>query len=256
MALGRVLGIPAFLTNKSIEDDAHLDRQIRLAKNSNSATKGQIEADVLALQKQATNAIQCLWEGRLIRRTVVSKNEKGEAIVNLPPYKTIVGLLMLQQWERDIIEEIAVRAGSKYVFELCRLRPGLPLVNRSSAANSIEKFKTRSFYMDYRLALGYAGREVEFRNMEEWQAKKGTKFDACAQICRHHLSDDNAPNIEFSDAGEMIIPSAPEVDVEAMTSSTTRILIYQEFKSQGSLLQKVVEARNHFSVSNTTTHRC
>jgi hypothetical protein len=127
LALGHVLGIPAFLTDKSIEDDAQVDRQIQLAKNSNSATKGEIEANVLALQNQATDTIQRLWEGRLIRQTIASKNEKGEAIINLLPYTTIVGLLKLQQWEHDIIEEIAVRAGSKYTFELCRLCPGLPL---------------------------------------------------------------------------------------------------------------------------------
>jgi hypothetical protein len=65
------------------------------------------------LQKQAVEAMQHLWEGRLIRRTLRSKNEKGEVIVNLPPYKDIIGLLKLQDWERTIIEDIALRAGSK-----------------------------------------------------------------------------------------------------------------------------------------------
>jgi TATA-binding protein-associated factor len=114
--MARILGIPAFLTEQSVEDDADLDRQIRRAKADSAASQVENEAHVLELQKRAINAMHDLWEDRLIRRTIHSKNEKGEVIIDLPPYKDIVGLLKLQDWEREIIEDIAVRAGSKYVF--------------------------------------------------------------------------------------------------------------------------------------------
>jgi hypothetical protein len=128
-------------------------------------------------------------------------------------------------------------------------------MTRASAANSIERFKTRSFYIDYRLALGYATdhsetKAVEFQSLEDWLKKKGTKLDACANICKYLLTHKAPPDVVFSESGVMTFPSAEACLEEAMQSNTTRILIYQEFKSQGPLLQKVSMTFTSFLISN------
>ena len=91
------------------------------------------------------------------------------------------------------------------------------------------------------MATGYAkddpNEEIpKFSTMQEWESKKSTKMDVCAQICRHLLSRDDAPEVEFKN-GAPVFPPNP-VAVGSGTQDN-RILIYQEFPSLCNLLKQV-----------------
>jgi len=101
---------------------------------------------------------------------------------------------------------------------------------------------TKNFYLEYRMATGYAkddpNEEIpKFSTMQEWESKKSTKMDVCAQICRHLLSRDDAPEVEFKD-GAPVFPPNPVASAGSGTQDN-RILVYQEFPSLCDLLKQV-----------------
>ena len=77
-----------------------------------------------------------------------------------------------------------------------------------------------------------------FKSFEEWQNRKSTKIDACARMCRHLLSRDDAPDMIFQD-GQIIFPDVPQSLPGEEVSQDRKILIYQEFPSLGPLLRNV-----------------
>lgn len=77
-----------------------------------------------------------------------------------------------------------------------------------------------------------------FNHLSEWEQHKSTKFDICAQMCRHLLSRDDAPEMLFEN-GTVIFPAVPDPQPGEVISRTTKILIYQEFPFLGPLLHNV-----------------
>jgi len=109
-----------------------------------------------------------------------------------------------------------------------------------STANGAGRLMTKKFYLEYRMATGYAKDNQDepipkFTSMQEWELKKSTKMDVCGQICQHLLSRDDAPEVEFKD-GAPVFPQAPEAE---NVTRTNRLLIYQQFPSLCPLLVQV-----------------
>jgi hypothetical protein len=63
-----------------------------------------------AIQHRAVKRYQSYFEGRMIRRTIASKNFEGESIISLKPYVHVDAIVRLQDWEQDVIREIGDRA--------------------------------------------------------------------------------------------------------------------------------------------------
>jgi hypothetical protein len=90
-----------------------------------------------------------------------------------------------------------------------------------------------------------------FKSLEEWQSRKSTKVDVCAQMCRHLLSRDDAPDMVFKDGG-VSFPEVPNPIIPE--DQQTKILIYQEFPSFGPLVRNV-STLNDFAHSTFNGHR-
>lgn len=102
---------------------------------------------------------------------------------------------------------------------------------------------SRSFYIDHRMAMGYARYNLEekiptFKTLAEWEKKKSTKMDACARICQHLLASDDAPEIIVED-GQICIPPLPTLEPGESHPQTLKLLISQQFPSLGGLLRNV-----------------
>jgi hypothetical protein len=78
----------------------------------------------------------------------------------------------------------------------------------------------------------------EFKTLKEWEQKKSTKFDTCARVSLHLLSQDNAPTIYVED-GAVIFPSIPPPSDGEPVRQTLKLIIYKEFPSLGKLLRNV-----------------
>lgn len=134
---------------------------------------------------------------------------------------------------------------------------------RVSTANSTSKFATRSFYIEYRLSVGYArerepeeSREHEdlkpassiptFTTLEQWGPVKSTKMDTCAKICQYMLIRDDVPPVTFEN-GQAIFPEINPIPPPGGGKKETKILIYQEFTSLIPLLRNVTFSTHPFS---------
>ena len=92
------------------------------------------------------------------------------------------------------------------------------------------------------MAVGYskedpAGVIPIFQSLQEWNAKKSTKMDACARICAHYLQDDRIDDVDFQD-GEPVFPQI-HATWASEPQRTRRIIVYAEFPSMAPLLQNV-----------------
>ncbi|KAF8869441.1 P-loop containing nucleoside triphosphate hydrolase protein [Infundibulicybe gibba] len=230
LAIGRIIGIPEFLEDRSAEDEKDDMRASRRAKRNMVVAKAESEEE----QKEALNNLRLIhlssiarmhksFAGHIIRRTPDSKDYWGKCLLELPPCVVIHAILKLTDREMGVILTLAE-------------------VNQDSisTANGLNEFTTKRFYLEYRMALGFAREDPNsviptFKTLEEWIPVKSTKIDVCAKLCKYLLSRDDAPPVTFHD-GEAFFPELPSTPC----TKTRRILIYQEFPSLGPLLRRIL----------------
>lgn len=110
-SIGRLIGVPHFLTAQSVEEqkeDAAAYRRAKKLDNSGQALK---TAEILAVRR-----MQAQFSGCMLRRTTDSVDWKGDGLLSLPPHKAIVGVLELTAREVDIIKKRAEDARSRQGF--------------------------------------------------------------------------------------------------------------------------------------------
>ncbi|KAF8889787.1 P-loop containing nucleoside triphosphate hydrolase protein [Infundibulicybe gibba] len=231
LAIGRIIGVPDFLDDQSFEDEKNDMRAQRRAKQNVTAVKDEPEEE----QEEAANALRLThlsaiarmhktFANHMIRRTTNSKDHMGRPLVTLPPCVDIHAVLKLTDREMNIILDLDQNAKDSI-----------------STANGLRGFATKNFYLEYRMAFGFAREDPDtpipvFKTLEEWAPVKSTKVDLCARLCKYLLSRDDAPPISFHD-GEA---SFPRLEPAVPSMQKRRILIYQEFPSLGPLLRNVL----------------
>ncbi|KAJ3494060.1 hypothetical protein NLJ89_g10889 [Agrocybe chaxingu] len=232
-SMGRLVGIAHFLTEKALleekQDTADLRRAKRDLPSDYDPLNNSEDNDPIKLaQVKAALRIQSQFEDRVIRRTIDSKNWAGEPLVKLPPCHTITVLLDLTDRELDILRVLSDRVRDSV-----------------STATGVGRIVSRSFYIEYRMGVGYARLSLlepipRFNNLLHWEEHKSTKFDICARICKHLLTRDDAPPMTFED-GKVSFPPIPSAAPGEIVPQDTKILIYQEFPSLGPLLRQVLD---------------
>ncbi|KAF8871323.1 P-loop containing nucleoside triphosphate hydrolase protein [Infundibulicybe gibba] len=231
-SMARLCGVPYFLSEKSVAEEKEDAIAFRRAR--------KMDDDGLALRKaqiEAVRRMQKHFHGSILRRTADSLDWKGQVLVSLPPYKEITGILRLTEREMSILEKHAEVAKARYAFPI----NDILRLTRSQ----------RDFYLEYRATVCFAKDESMssipvFRSFNEWGPVKSTKMDACARICRHYLSRDDVPDVEFED-GSVIFPTVDTT--EAQFSRERKILIFAEFPSMTGILCNVLTLYGVESVS-------
>ncbi|KIJ48121.1 hypothetical protein M422DRAFT_248305 [Sphaerobolus stellatus SS14] len=169
--------------------------ELRRAKADDAEEEG--DGNVDSCIKEECLRLQSCFDGRILCRMVTSKDSVGNPLVPLLECKRIIVPLRLTKREMGIIlqhsEEVkdSVSAGNLGAGHLCK-----------------------EFYLDHRLSVGYAMDRIEdelptFNTLEEWEAKKSTKFDICARLCKYILSHDGVPLPHFVD-GQVEFPLIPD----------------------------------------------
>ncbi|KAF5362324.1 hypothetical protein D9756_002852 [Leucocoprinus leucothites] len=220
-AMGRLVGISHFFEEESHEDERATDAVIRRAKKLDDPALLQAE------QLKAVKRLQKHLFGHFLRRTSDSVDWKNRTLLPLPPYHEIKGVLDLTDRELAIIDERAEDAKAAIL-----------------SASDSTRIHTKKFYLEYRTAVGYAKEDLAepwpiFKSLQEWEPKKSTKMDACARICKHYLTRDDAPDISFTD-GAVQIPDLSQTPLHGI-QQTRRIIIYSEFSSMAPLFRSVLE---------------
>lgn len=116
-------------------------------------------------------------------------------------------------------------------------------VSSVSTANGALKILSRSFYIDHKKSATFARKNLDdeipiFKTLEDWEKMKSTKVDTCARLAQHLLVRDDAPEIILEN-GTVMFPPFPNLNPGEIVKQETKILIYQEYPSLGSLLRNV-----------------
>lgn len=107
--MGRLTGIPFFLTSAAYEEEKEDTRTLRRAREGKSlsadddAVEENVQGRVKVLQVAIAQRMHRQSEGQILRRTAESLDWEGNTLVPLPPCETIHAYLDLTPRELKII---------------------------------------------------------------------------------------------------------------------------------------------------------
>lgn len=99
------MGIPHFFDEVSFIEEKSDASNLRKAKKLDDDGEA-----VLAEQLQIVRRLQGHCRGHFLRRTTASRDWQGKELLNLPPYKEIIGIVNLTEREMTIIQDRAEAA--------------------------------------------------------------------------------------------------------------------------------------------------
>jgi hypothetical protein len=111
-SLGRILGIPAFITRDAVELEKEGLRDILNNK------KRKDQDGIQLAQNKLVNQLRRLFDGQVLRRMATSVNWKGEELLPLPPYEHITGIVKLRKKEMKLIKNKLAEAQEGYTISL------------------------------------------------------------------------------------------------------------------------------------------
>ncbi|KAK7434927.1 hypothetical protein VKT23_019930 [Stygiomarasmius scandens] len=217
-SLGRILGIPFFLSDESLVEEKEYTASIRQAKKLDDDGY-----EIRRAQIQAVRSMHNAFSGRILRRTTDSKDWRMRPLLDLPKCQIIVGVVNITERETKIIFHLAEKAKASV-----------------SHKNGFASLFTKTVYMEYRGSVAYARDDPNqpypmFNSISEWEPVQSTKMTTTAKICRHYLQADDVEDVRFEN-GMAVFPES------SVTGTATRkILVYAEFPSITPLLQNVLQ---------------
>lgn len=109
--MGRLVGLPHFMSEAAFIEEKNDAADIRRTKRDQAEEFDALTFEDNPLTKLAqvkiALRIQEQFEDRVIRRTIDSLNWKGEPLINLPPYTTIMIHLDVTEREMQVIAILA-----------------------------------------------------------------------------------------------------------------------------------------------------
>jgi hypothetical protein len=117
-SIGRLIGVREFLTPNSVLEQQEDVAAFRKAKKLDDDGESLKVAEVLAVRR-----MQSQFRGHMLRRTTDSVDWRGGSLLDLPPHKTISGVLELTKREVGIIHSRAEDARNGQAF------PAFPLIS-------------------------------------------------------------------------------------------------------------------------------
>ena len=112
-AMGRLVQVPFFLTERSIDEEKQDMALLRRTRNSLPPGYDPLNDDdddpIKTCYTTIARRMQDQFDGRIIRRTVASVDWEGKPLIKLKPYKTIMVKLQLEDREMEIMDYLAAK---------------------------------------------------------------------------------------------------------------------------------------------------
>jgi hypothetical protein len=103
--MGRLVGIPYFFSQNALADQQADAAELRRAKvEKQEQGIGEQEDPYRLCQVKTSHRMQKQFMGRVIRRTVASRDMDGKPLINLPPLAIVYGVVNLTNREMAIID--------------------------------------------------------------------------------------------------------------------------------------------------------
>ncbi|TFK16514.1 hypothetical protein FA15DRAFT_742895 [Coprinopsis marcescibilis] len=226
-AMGRIMGIPYFLSNQAHRDQMADLATVRRAKLERDEECEEDDDPLKEVQAAICLRLREKFEGRIIRRTSSTLSPDNKPLIDLPELHIIRGAIKLTDREYEVLEKLTIAD-----------------LKDASTANS-RAVSSNKFYLEHRMGVTFPRENTSdpiplFTSMADWEAQKSTKIDCLVRMVQHILLRDDMPPIEFK-GGEAIFGPAPATP---MFTQTVKILIYQEFPSFIGLVRSVFALYN------------
>ena len=112
-AMGRLVHVPFFLTERSIDEEKQDMASIRRTRSSLPSGYDPLNDDdddpIKMCYTTIARRMQDQFQGRILRRTVNSVDWEGKPLIKLEPYKTIMVKLTLEDREMEILDHLAAK---------------------------------------------------------------------------------------------------------------------------------------------------
>jgi SNF2 family DNA or RNA helicase len=115
--MGRLVGVPHFLTQEALDEEKADLSSLRRAKTGDSedAVAGS-DNDILECQMAIAHRMQKQFMGRILRRTTDSKDWEGKPLISIPPHEEIRIIVKPTEREMDIISELSDDVKDRYAI--------------------------------------------------------------------------------------------------------------------------------------------
>ncbi|KAH6908973.1 hypothetical protein BKA70DRAFT_1479770 [Coprinopsis sp. MPI-PUGE-AT-0042] len=221
-SMGRMVGIPHFLSAAAVADEKSDAKELRKAKLEDGGVDEDDEESALSTLRVAiSRRMQEQFGDFIIQRTANSPGPNGPLIA-LPECIVIDCNMDLTERELDDLDHCT---GS---------------LADAALANG-RNFSSSRFYVDHRLNVSYPSRKDPddaypvFVAMEDWQESGSTKLNNLIAIIQHLLLRDDMPPVTFEN-GQPQFPPAPSTET---FTRDIKIVVYQEFVALSSLIKSV-----------------
>ncbi|TFK17541.1 hypothetical protein FA15DRAFT_734316 [Coprinopsis marcescibilis] len=221
-AMGRIMGIPYFLSEQAHRDQLGDLATIRRAKLERGDDLEDDDDPVKEVQAEICLRLHDKFEGRIIRRTSSTLSPDNKPLINLPPLHIVRGALQLTEREYKQLDKLTIAD-----------------LKDASTANSRAVCSSK-FYIAHRMGVTFTRENPSdpiplFTSLSDWEAQKSTKIDCLVRMVQHILLRDDMPPIEFDECGPVFRPAPTNPNC----TRNVKILIYQEFPSFIGLVRSV-----------------
>ncbi|KAH0826063.1 hypothetical protein J3R83DRAFT_5787 [Lanmaoa asiatica] len=296
--LGRLLRIPQFCGRGGDERENEFVKKIRSARRGISRQDKVVSAEkavatmvgggdrpiqvvpdsiqrVRAAYREWIGSIRVCYGDNVIRRTVESKRYDGRMINDsLPPYKMVVGRLVLTEGELIVIRKVLDGFSSGDTLGTIEDGEGLNTVSTPILHRAASEILVQKFYLEGRTKAAFPFHESPVypvvSTRAEYSAVRSTKADMLVALVCHHLSTDSLAPASFDhhpdlpcviDASEQPIlnqpwvpspgvgepprplwtPIEPDggVQMPQLKAGSRKILIYHEFAMMAPLILSI-----------------
>ncbi|KAH0834614.1 P-loop containing nucleoside triphosphate hydrolase protein [Lanmaoa asiatica] len=296
--LGRLLRIPQFCGRGGDERENEFVKKIRSARRGISRQDKVVSAEkavatmvgggdrpiqvvpdsiqrVRAAYREWIGSIRVCYGNNVIRRTVESKRYDGRMINDsLPPYKMVVGRLVLTEGELIVIRKVLDGFSSGDTLGTIEDGEGLNTVSTPILHRAASEILVQKFYLEGRTKAAFPFHESPVypvvSTRAEYSAVRSTKADMLVALVCHHLSTDSLAPASFDhhpdlpcvvDASEQPIlnqpwvpspgvgepprplwtPVEPDggVQMPQLKAGSRKILIYHEFAMMAPLILSI-----------------
>lgn len=109
--MGRLTGVEHFFSEDAYQEEKNDSTNLRRARKEqiqddfDDSDRDDDDSDnaIKLCQSSIAQRMQTQFQGRVIRRTIDSKDWQGNSLLNLPPYKSIHAILDLTERESALI---------------------------------------------------------------------------------------------------------------------------------------------------------
>jgi hypothetical protein len=113
--MGRLVGLPHFFSQIALDEEKSDTSSIRKARGSDYEEAALNGDELVECQMSIAHRMQKQFQGRVLRRTIDSKDWEKKTLIPIPPYEEFRLVVKLTEREMDILTALSDDVKDRYV---------------------------------------------------------------------------------------------------------------------------------------------